>query len=723
MDTMTLVWSIIYTVQSVLIVATMFKIFWMNNSEYRPFLMLALFCAGLIQVSKIAGITAPTYDGYFQASKIEYLGKSFSCAFSISFITKFYKIKVPKWLLVVVYTISVGFFFIILFNDYHWLYYSSISKERMPGSVDYAVEHGPLYMVYMAFLFIVLASYLVVCYYHYKSEGDDHKEVPFKIVLMVGGSLPFVGVALCATGALNGTDFTPFFTGLAILIMSYGVMKYGLFDPVELSKEAVLNNTDTGVIVFDRYKRYLYANDIAKSIFPTVNFDARVVEGYELESLFATPGRIFERREKSYEANTAEITTGNRLEGYIAYFTDVTDLFNQNKELESLRNKAENTATQKSSFLANMSHEIRTPMNAILGMSELALKENTDEKTKGNLLQIKNAANSLVTIVNDILDVSKLESGTFKISESRYNLREMLDGVEQIERKLIDEKGLRYSVDIDPEIPDILIGDDIRIKQVLINLVNNAVKYTEKGTVALRVRQHKGRRDDEISLEFSVKDTGIGIKAEDKERVFQKFEQTNAGLSLKVEGTGLGLSICKELVTLMHGSIGVESIYGKGSRFYFEIPQHLAKNATQHDKKDSYQEATSTWTAKNVRALVVDDTEVNLKVAEGFLNIYGIDVDTIDNGVSAVSMVLQNKYDFVFIDKLMPDMDGIETINQMKTNGVLATYIALSGDLTDETKAEFDRAGFSDVLPKPLTVSNLEQCLLRHLSEEKIIRS
>ena len=723
MDTMTLVWSIIYTVQSVVIVAVMFKIFWMNNSEYRPFLMLALFCAGLIQVSKIAGITAPTYDGYFQASKIEYLGKSFSCAFSISFITKFYKVKMPKWLLVITYAVSVGFFFIILFNDYHWLYYSSISKERMPGSVDYAVEHGPLYMVYMAILFIILASFLVVCYYHYKSEGENHQDVPFQIILALGGTLPFVGVALCATGALNGTDFTPVFTGLSILIMSYGVMKFGLFDPVELSKEAVLYNTGTGVIVFDRYKRYLYANDIAKSIFPTVNFDANVVEGYELESLFATPGRIFERREKSYEANTAEIGDGNKVEGYIAYFTDVTDLFNQNKELENLRNKAENTATQKSAFLANMSHEIRTPMNAILGMSELALKESPDGKTKENLLQIKNAANSLVTIVNDILDVSKLESGTFKITESRYNLREMIEGVEQIERKLINEKGLRYSVDIDPEIPENLIGDDIRIKQVLINLVNNAVKYTEKGTVALRVRQHKGRRDDEISIEFSVKDTGIGIKTEDKGRIFQKYEQTNAGLSLKVEGTGLGLSICKELVTLMHGSIGVESIYGKGSRFYFEVPQHIAKEYDETVKKESYQEATAAWTVKGIRALVVDDTEVNLKVAEGFLNIYGVDVDTVDNGHSAVSMALQNKYDFIFIDKLMPDMDGIETINQMKADGVLTNYIALSGDLTDEAIAECNEAGFADFVAKPLTISNLEQCLLRHLSEDKIIRA
>lgn len=720
---MTLVWSILYTVEAVTIVVVMFRIFWMNNSEYRPFLMLALFCAGLIQVSKIAGITAATYDGYFQASKIEYLGKCFSCAFSISFITKFYKIEVPRWLIVLVYMVSVGFFFIILFNDYHWLYYSSVSHEKMPGSVDYAVEHGPLYIVYMGFLMLILLGFLVCCYYHYRSEGKHHKEVVFQIVLALGGTLPFVGVFLCVIGALNGTDFTPIFTGLSILVMSYGVMKFGLFDPVQLSKEAVLNNTDTGVIVFDRYKRFLYANDIAKSIFPTVDFNAKVVEGYELESLFATPGRIFERREKSYEANTAEIGEGSRIEGYIAYFTDVTDLFNQNKELESLRNKAENTATQKSAFLANMSHEIRTPMNAILGMSEIALKQSTDEKTKGNLLQIKNAANSLVTIVNDILDVSKLESGTFKITESRYNLREMIDGVEQIERKVLDEKGLRYSVDIDPEIPETLIGDDIRIKQVLINLVNNAAKYTERGTVALRVRQHKGRRDDEISIEFSVKDTGIGIKAEDKERIFQKYEQTNAGLSLKVEGTGLGLSICKELVTLMHGSIGVESIYGKGSRFYFEIPQHIAKGTDAVEKKEFYQEATASWTTKNIKALVVDDTEVNLKVAEGFLNIYGIDVDTVDNGQTAVSMAIQGQYDFIFLDKLMPEMDGIETIDRMRKNGVLSTYVALSGDLTDEAKKEFDEAGFADVLAKPLTISSLEQCLLRHLSEEKIIRS
>lgn len=722
MDTMTLTWSILYVLMSVTIMFFMFRLIWMDNSEYRPFLLLALFCAGLIQVAKIAGISSPTWEGYFQASKLEYLGKCYVSAFSISFVTRFYKIKTPRWLMVLLYFVSMGFFFIILFDDYHHLYYSYLSHEKMAGSVDYAVGHGPLYFVYMGFLFCVLASFLIVCRYHYKKEGKYHKDLSFQILLMVGGTLPFVGVALCIVGALNGTDFTPIFTGLSVIIMSYGVMKYGLFDPVALSKEAVITSTNTGVIVFDRYKRYMYANDIAKSILNTVDFDQYNVEGYELESLFATPGRIFERGEKSYEVNTAEINNkGNKIEGFIAYFTDVTDLFAQNKELNKLKAKAESTAAQKSTFLANMSHEIRTPMNAILGMSELALKQNPDEKTKGNLEQIRNAADSLITIVNDILDVSKMESGKFKITESKYSLRKMVEGVEQIERRVLDKKGLKYSVDIDESIPDELYGDDIRIKQVLINLVNNAAKYTEEGSVAVRVRSHKGRTPDEISLEFSVKDTGIGIKAEDKDRIFKNYEQTDAGLSLRTEGTGLGLSICKELVSLMHGSIGVESIYGTGSRFYFEIPQKIAKEG-YIERKETYQEATASWMAKNVKALVVDDTEVNLKVTEGFLNIYGIEADLADNGQAAVSKAITSSYDLIFIDKLMPQMDGLETIREMKANGVEALFIALSGDVTEEAQAEFKENGFVDFLAKPLMMSNLEQCLLRHLSEDKIIR-
>ena len=716
LQTQITIWLIIYAIISVAIVVNMFRVYWLENNEHRPLILIALFCAGMIQVSKMAAIISQGSEGYFAASKIEYLGKCFACAFMISFITKYYHVNVPKIVMSLTYAISIGFFFVVLTDDYHHLYYSAVSEERLPGSVDFGITPGPLHSIFMGFLFLILIAYVCVCVSHYKSEGKYHKEQGFQFVLLLGGIIPFVGVGLYLSGATNGTDLTPVTVGISIFAMSFAVTRYGMFDPVRFAESAAITSTNTGIIVFDRHRRYIYSNEVARTIFPNVDFDASMVECYELDSLFATPGRVLERKDRYYEVNTTEIRNHDRLEGYLAYLIDVSDIFRRNKQLDDLLVKAEDNAAAKGAFLANMSHEIRTPLNGILGMSQMAMAKKDPGESFEYIERIKGAAESLLVVVNDILDVSKIEFGKFTITEAPYDLRKMLDDVSHLVEKAIMDKGLRYTTHIDDDVPERLVGDDIRIKQVLINLINNAIKYTDKGSVSVSVSVNKRVDSPEVYVEFSVRDSGIGIRTEDRERIFKNFEQTDSYYNHSKEGSGLGLSICKQLVTLMHGSIDVDSIYGKGSRFFFEIPQKIDEaGAIARFKKKKFK-------APGARALVMDDSEVNRQVAEGFLGFYDIQTDTAEDGESGIAMTENKEYDIILVDRMMPGIDGIETCARLKASGTKAVLVALTGDVTDESVKEITDAGFDYFLPKPLGVEDLEKCLLSVLPENMIIK-
>ena len=391
---------------------------------------------------------------------------------------------------------------------------------------------------------------------------------------------------------------------------------------------------------------------------------------------------------------------------------------------------ADSANKAKSEFLSNMSHEIRTPINAIMGMDEMILRDSSDKTILEYAGNIQNATKNLLGIVNDILDFSKIEAGKMEIIPVEYSLSSVLNDLLHMIEKRAEDKGLEFIVLADPKLPSILYGDEIRIKQIITNILTNAVKYTEKGSVTLQVHFQK-KSADTIILNISVTDTGIGIKQEDMQRLFRAFERIEEERNRTIEGTGLGMNITQRLLTLMGTKLNVQSVYGKGSTFSAEIEQKVVSWEEIGDFAESYKKSVTNrkeykekFIAPEAKILVVDDTPMNLTVVKGLLRQTQVQIDTAASGMECIKLVEKNHYDIVFLDHRMPVMDGIETlaaIKEMPTNyNVETPFISLTANAISGAREQYIAAGFTDYLTKPIDSDKLEQMMIKYLPREKV---
>ena len=407
---------------------------------------------------------------------------------------------------------------------------------------------------------------------------------------------------------------------------------------------------------------------------------------------------------------------------------------------------AESANQAKSDFLANMSHEIRTPINAVLGMNEMILRESRQgrelpagqgEEVRKSFDQIGNyarevegAGRSLLTIVNDILDFSKIEAGRMELVKGRYRLGDLLDQVTGMVLIKAREKGLRFTLNTEEPLPENLFGDERRIREILMNILNNAVKYTEQGFVRFTVRAG-AQENSTVRMIFSVEDSGIGIRQKDMDKLFTKFQRLDMERNSTVEGSGLGLVITRSLLDMMGGTISVESEYGKGSVFTVVIPQLIveADPAGEALKQEPESRKTAdyrgTLYAPDARVLVVDDTKMNLMVSVSLLKGTGIRVDTALSGAEAITLAQKNAYDVIFMDQRMPEMDGTETLRRIRQaedspNG-RTPVICLTADAVVGARERYLAEGFSDYLAKPVNGGKLEAMLAKYLPAGKIV--
>ncbi len=388
----------------------------------------------------------------------------------------------------------------------------------------------------------------------------------------------------------------------------------------------------------------------------------------------------------------------------------------------------------KSAFLSNMSHEIRTPINAVLGMNEMILRECADDKILDYSMNIKNAGKMLLGIVNDVLDFSKIEAGKLEIMPVDYDLAEVLSDLVNMVYERAAAKGIRLELQFQKDTPHLLCGDEVRIRQVIANLLTNAVKYTEKGSVIFGVSYVIPEEDHEsVDLIISVEDTGIGIREEDLNRLSSVFVRLEEKKNRNIEGTGLGISITKRLLGMMGSELEVESSYGVGSRFGFTLRQKIVSYEPLGDYVETHREAVNvireykeSFTAPTCKVLAVDDNAINLMVLSSLLKKTGVQIDTAEGGEEAIAMSLVKKYDVILLDHMMPEKDGIETLhdirNALYNHNRTTPVICLTANAISGAKERYMREGFDDYITKPVESSELERVLLRFLPPDKVNR-
>lgn len=528
---------------------------------------------------------------------------------------------------------------------------------------------------------------------------------------------PMLLLSLRILKILKGDDPTPLGILLSCIFMSIAVVKYGLFDPVKNAKNYIIDNLKEAVIVTDADHRFLFLNSMADKIITSINKEQGYSTDDKIYAFIQGSQDFFDWKDRHYQVEETVLKDNELIQGYMMTIVDVTKIIEQNHLMKRLVLQTEDANRAKTNFVSNMSHEIRTPMNSIVGITEILLRSRHSPKEQEYLLNIQSSGRVLLTIINDVLDCSKMEAGKMQLFDEPYDTCSLFHDLRISMENRIGHSGLELIYDIDQDIPCKLKGDMGRIRQVIINLVNNAIKYIEKGSVRFSVHVRQ-KNTDKVMLYYEVADTGIGIRKEDQKILFDAFQRVEMDRNRYVEGTGLGLTISQNLVNMMGGVIEVESEYGKGSRFFFTIEQTIidptpVSAVNYNGQKDNVteKEAECLFIAPEAHILLVDDNELNLVVAKELLKPLRMQIDTAENGLQAVKMVRGSQYDLVLMDHMMPVMDGIEAAKAIRAlpedKYQKLPIIALTANAMVDARKEFLNAGMNGFVAKPIDFARI----------------
>ncbi len=638
-----------------------------------------------------------------------------------------------KWLKFIKYFYTIDHFFILLLIftiDFNTLYYKSITYTEENGFYIWVYEPGTFYywwIVLTTVLGIIIALIMIQSVLEHKNEKRP------ELLLIFGASLvPIIFWTMRILGYLGHYDSYPISMLITESFLVFVMYRYRLFDTVKGAKDRVIDEIKEGILVTDGLDAVIYSNREADLIFPDMDWNDKDMVRKQIFDFMEAHKDGFMIEERFYEWQRSEIFDDNQRKAGILYrISDMTDNYLYTKQLIELKEDAERANEAKSSFLARMSHEIRTPINAVLGMNEMILRETEADNIREYAINIHNAGKTLLSIINDILDLSKIESSKMEITENDYMLGSMILDIENMIAMRAEEKNLTFRILADSKLPKNLHGDEMRVKQCIVNLLTNSVKYTNEGSVTLEI-DCADIQGNIINLRITVSDTGIGIREEELHMLFDPFTRLDMMRNKSVEGTGLGLSITKRLVAMMQGNLTVESEYGNGSKFTFVIPQKImgtellgdyrkaADEVTEHSKSG----APGTFIAPRAKILAVDDNRVNITVVKGLLKRLKVQFDAALSGAECLDKIRQNHYDIIFLDHMMPEMDGVETLQSMCQIEEYAqnpsVVIALTANAIVGAKEEYLQAGFEDYLSKPIDSMQLEQLIRRYLSPELI---
>ena len=608
---------------------------------------------------------------------------------------------------------------------------SQVIYENTSIGMSYSFVPGiwnNLYTIYS--VLIGVCGFFITIYMMVKSPTKRQKVIGRKflcciIALFIGmlfdTALPFFGIK-SFPGSTIGQ-----FIGLIVMYYTIVFINQSRINISNMS-EFVYYSLTVPVMVYDSDRKLKILNSTAYQ-FLGIPDEEYQIEG--LSSLFYISSKDafdFEGKSRNVDAtctnndifcNLSINKIHDKYEdviGYIIIVTDLSEKLRTMQDLEEATILAKKANQAKSIFLANMSHEIRTPMNGIMGFAELLLKMDLTSNVRRHVEDIKWSSHNLLTIINDILDISKIESGKMELVCSTYYTGSFLSDISLIIAPQAEKKGLEFCIRMDNNIPTALYGDKTRLRSIMINLLNNAIKYTQEGSVTLDVRV-LDKTPTHVTLQYVISDTGMGIKEEELEFLFESFERLDKQINHEVEGTGLGLNIANKYIQLMGGSILVDSKYQEGSTFTITFEQELVDPtplSKEFNKKDSTISSISDMKIKGLHVLVTDDNLINLSVASGILSYYGLEVDTAENGPDSIELCKSNSYDMIFMDQMMPKMDGIETMSRIRSigphydKGGRCKIIVLTADAIKGTREALLEKGFDEYLGKPINFNHLE---------------
>lgn len=572
------IWLGLHVLGSFIVFLLLFVVMQKENTEYKSELILAACCCAVAMVARSFAIMTDSAEALIALAKMESLGKCFVCYFALLFLLKWRHVSWPRWVLDSMFTVNCVFCGLIMLMNRNKLFYTSIrvvSSDRNLSGVALEMGKAPLYYVYMVFMVMEIVLFLTVYLLSLRWYKRYWRSEPvwIHVMMIVSAVSPILLSLVTVFDFIDGDDLWSLGLAISLTCWLIVVLAGGLFDTVKTAKENVINAMKEGVMVVDNNLNYLYSNPSADDIF----WDApKTTESIRkgIQGIIDAGEKVYIANGKEYKMEAEELREGKERKGYMILVMDITDVMEQNRVMRELKEEAESANRAKSLFISNMSHEIRTPMNAIVGMTEILLQEELPDKAREYLMNIRSSGDTLLAIINDILDISKVESGKMELVLDEYEPMSMLSDLSMIFLSRIGEKQLELIFDIDKNLPTKLYGDVVRVRQIITNLVNNAIKFTERGQVKLSV-QIEQTGTDEILLHAIIQDTGQGIREEDMDRLFHSFQQLDTKRNRNVEGTGLGLSISKLLVERMEGSIEVESEYGRGSEFRVHIPQKV----------------------------------------------------------------------------------------------------------------------------------------------------
>lgn len=700
-------------------------------SVQQKILLVGTMCTFLDMTGYFLELQSVSEEAARLSIKIEYIGTTMGML-SFLFFTCLYSTHMKDWhvrLIQWFYAVDHLIILILVFTiEHHTIFYRRIDKVTQNGHALWSIVPGPAYywwilttMVLGLFItFLVLQSAL-------EHRGERRPE---QILLCVASLNPICLWLMRMAGLFGYYDPYPMSMVITESLLVFVMYKYRLFDTVKSAKDRVIDNIKEGILVTDQHGEIIYSNRESARIFPGIDWKNRLMVEENVFRFLEENREGFIQKERYYQWESVALFDDNRRRAGVIYrISDRTESHLYTEQLINLKEEAERANEAKSIFLAHMSHEIRTPINAVLGMNEMILRESNSDLIRDYALNIQNAGRILLSIINDILDLSKIESGQMEIEEKDYHLGKMLIDIENMMTMRAEENSLALHIQADPMLPEALYGDEQRIKQCIINFLTNSIKYTREGQVTLRI-DFTDKDKNTIDLQIAVADTGIGIEEDKLQILFDPFVRLDRSKNEKIEGTGLGLSITKNLIDRMNGRLSVESVYGKGSVFAFTIPQRVVGPDLLGDYKErlrrvaEHERSREKFTAPQAKILVVDDNRVNITVARGLLKRLKVQFDSATGGQECLDKFEQNDYDIILLDHMMPVMDGIDTLHRMKQTERFRqrapVVIAMTANAVTGAREEYLQEGFTDYLSKPIDYKKLEEMIRNYLPEEMI---